>query len=619
MLILGTLVLLGTGVYVWFVTPSDTVVGKTGVSTPSQQTTPPLVQTPARDRPLTGLFGRIVDELGTPLAEISVTAVREDEAVDLLPRAVREADLPTTTTDVEGRFELQPEMESSLALVADHPHFPPQVLRRRVEPPGRVAMDLGDLVLAAGPGVVVEVREAHSELSVPGARVRLQPALEDVGLPAFAVDLQTREAVTDDRGITVFYGVAAGPWRLTVQAADLATTLHGFEQPATPTAPPKTTVRMARGHTLSGQVLTADGSPLADAWVQCRPMVDDASPALEARTNADGEFSIPGVSGDLQRLTVESYTAGTQSRDRVEPLEFQSVLMPTGQEVRGRVVDEGTGSAIGAALLRATVEAGWPTLREGRIYRPRAESDAQGSFRITGLPEGPVSLTATASGYTPTEIRVLDPTRTVTVELRRGFTVTGVVLSPDGDPVRGAVVRGLHDRGDRIALPGITERVLPELELPRGRTGDTGRFALTFPRGGRYRILVQSHEVPPFVSELVTATSNDRQDLGALRQVLGGTVFGVAVRKSGKPAAGAIVYMIPKVGLPAALAGAKARCDDEGRFHLPAVAPGSYLMFYDFPDMDPPATAANRRAATQVSVHVEDRKELRQILRPINR
>ena len=622
-LILGIAVLLGTGGYLWFAPPPKTGVRGTVESTPSPQTTPLRLPAPERDRPQSGLFGRVVDELGNPLSGITVTAVREEEAVELLPRAEIQVELASATTDVDGQFDLEPKidfpMDSQLALVADHPHFPPQVVRRRIPSPGEQAVDLGDLILSAGPGLVVEVRAAHSGLSVPAARVRLQPALQDVGLPAFAVDLQTRDAITDDRGEAVFYGVAAGPWQLVVQADGLATALQGFEQSAAPSAPPRTIVRMAQGHTLSGRVLNADGSPLTDAWVQCRPMVEDSTPALEARTRANGEFSIPGVSGDLQRLTVESYTGGTQSRARVEPTEFQTLIMPAGQEVSGRVVEEGTGDPVPAVLLRAQVGADWPTLREGRIYRPSAETAPDGTFRITGLPDGTVSLTATATGYTPTEIEVPSSDATVTIELRRGFTVSGTVMSPAGTPVVGVLVRGLHDRGDRIALPGIAEHVIPQLGLPQVRTGDGGFFALTFPIGGPYRVLVQSTEAPPLVSKPVTAISTDRLDLGTLILVPGGTVFGVAELKSGKPAAGATVYMIPEIGLPAALAGTKARCDDQGQFHLPPVAPGTYLMFYDFPDVDPPAVAANRRAATKIRVHVEDRQELRENLRPIIR
>ncbi len=75
----------------------------------------------------------------------------------------------------------------------------------------------------------------------------------------------------------------------------------------------------------------------------------------------------------------------------------------------------------------------------------------------------------------------------------------------------------------------------------------------------------------------------------------------------------------PLSGLPPETAGAKAVCDDQGRFALGPVAPGQYHMFYYSPGKETAAEAAASRHNTLVRVQVSDRQTLTRNLHPRSR
>ena len=103
--------------------------------------------------------------------------------------------------------------------------------------------------------------------------------------------------------------------------------------------------------------------------------------------------------------------------------------------------------------------------------RPRAATtDEQGRFRITALPAGTYSITATKTGFvdgafgqrralrtgTPVELADGQQRADVDLKLSRGGVITGRVLDEDGEPLARAMVSVLRQqyvRGEKQLTP----------------------------------------------------------------------------------------------------------------------------------------------------------------------
>jgi protocatechuate 3,4-dioxygenase beta subunit len=138
-----------------------------------------------------------------------------------------------------------------------------------------------------------------------------------------------------------------------------------------------------------------------------------------------------------------------------------------------------------------------------RPYRPVAETDEAGRFRIEGLAPGEIVLRAEA-------LDLVSPDRTVTVSdahqpvdlrLPPVARVRGRVLDRRGDPVGGAVVRLAAPDDERAATP------------PTRTTSDVaGRFVVLVP-AGRYRLWSGDDPMPKASPDAHVVTLAERDDV----------------------------------------------------------------------------------------------------------
>jgi hypothetical protein len=225
-----------------------------------------------------------------------------------------------------------------------------------------------------------------------------------------------------------------------------------------------------------------------------------------------------------------------------------SVQAPTGT-MAGRILDKD-----GNPYIRALVQAVAVVFQDGReILVPvaQAESDAEGEFRIEGVPAGrylvsasdpsPANVLSDATGplrYPPTYFPgVLQAERakrvTVTagsaparvefrLQLVRPSGVSGVIRTEDGRPlVNGAVVMTAEENGVRSAVPPEDVTILPD-----------GAFSFRNVPPGRYQIRARGETEPQGVSLFATfSLSVDAHDVRNLRLILtpGGSVEGRVV------------------------------------------------------------------------------------------
>lgn len=373
----------------------------------------------------------------------------------------------------------------------------------------------------------------------------------------------------------------------------------------------------AEGHSPSGQVLVAEGVKRRDVRLTLSGRVEGR--VTDKRTGAVvAGAEVMLVAGNVATLSpVSTLTdaSGTYVLPHVSPgpILLFSVKAPgfealsQGNDVlKGRVVVAGGTLVLDAGLERGGTVGGRVTDAAGRpipyaevsMADPRRRwegeesvlSDAQGTYLLTGVRPGTYELRVTAPGFAPIvgeeECRIVVPPDATPVvrdvRLTQGATLSGLVRSPEGQPVPGAQVEV------RAAAAGDL----------RGRVRDL----VTFTDGsGAYRLA----GVPAAIDVTVTASHDawvpsthgplrlgegQRQDLTLVLKA-GAVLDGRVVDARGRPVGEARVrwgHVGPEnedrvnpgdsFRADEALGARVALTDADGRFRLVRLEPGRTLL-----------------------------------------
>jgi hypothetical protein len=211
-------------------------------------------------------------------------------------------------------------------------------------------------------------------------------------------------------------------------------------------------IRLPRGRRLRGQVLGADGRPLAGARVRAAtPRPDGSAPYWdrawnETTTAADGGFTLGNLAGGPLIVSVAPPPGHVALDDyAVSPDASEVTLtLEAGREAVVRVVDEAGKPIPGAAVSwhRVTIEGPGSEHYTGHSDRltgqdGRAVLGTHSPEQILDVavdpPEGGALLMRTT-------LRMSGP-KEEQVTLREGMVVRGVVLRASGEPASGARVR----------------------------------------------------------------------------------------------------------------------------------------------------------------------------------
>ncbi len=231
----------------------------------------------------------------------------------------------------------------------------------------------------------------------------------------------------------------------------------------------------------------ADGTPADDVLVLIthRGLVDRAYGELRARTDGAGIATfteLPGGAG------VAEFTREPEMhRFEITPGETSDleVTLEGGLTVKGVVVDA-DGVGIGGAEVYTA-----PLARSDRGIERATTTDAAGRFSIRAVPHA-FHIAARAAGYAATPLRYSSGSRGGVLEVRlvmdqRGGTVRGIVRSPTGAPVAGAIV-WLGD-GEFRGLAGSRESKPWPAEV---RTDSEGEFQVVGVAAGEQRVAVRA-------------------------------------------------------------------------------------------------------------------------------
>ncbi len=322
-------------------------------------------------------------------------------------------------------------------------------------PPG--ARDAGFSDLDQGrPGLTgtqyVTVLDSATGKPLSGAKVATH-GRESVGTPD--------QADYDREGIALANGVAAvqksetglEQLEVRVDAEGYVGFRKTFDLKKGDVLPPNLEVKLKGGLTIGGIVQDPDGQPLAGAQVsggaswgnQSEREIVEKYPFdhRAATTDADGRWSMKGVPEPLlaslhlsashpDHVSVYFGIQGNEKSEEQLKKQTHVVKLQRGSEVTGVVLGPDERPFSGA-----TVKGGQ---RWGGDSKKEVKTGADGRFRLLNLRPDIQPVTATADGYTPASKVVTPGTNAVeiTLQLKQGASLKGIVLDPEGSPVAGA-------------------------------------------------------------------------------------------------------------------------------------------------------------------------------------
>jgi hypothetical protein len=500
---------------------------------------PALPQVSVDDDPVGGetLEGQVIDEDEQPVGGAIVT-------LSSSPRR-------TATSEADGSFGFD-------QLVGKTYHLSARADDRIGGPvPHTVSDRSGPVVirLRRGASVAVEVVSDGSFTPLPGAVVVLAAASEQL-------------ATADAAGKVRFRGAPTGWAQVTASAPGHAVGGQLLEIPDSPGVEVAVRLALRAGAPVTGVVVDAGGRPGAGAAVAAHDtaeVVHLADDRASARSDAQGRFTLDAVPAGTHRFVAHHRDFPPAA---TEPMATDGATTTSGVRVQfaaaatlsGAVVDGG-GAPVPWAAVRVAPASGGGGLDGGGVRERLA--DGEGRFAIKGLARAPVKVVAIAEQASSQviEVDLAGQPAELTLVVDVAGQIAGVVVDGAGEPVPDVQVSGWPDLmgggGHDVALRGAASAT----------TDGGGRFALRGLPEGEYLLGVgRVGAANPFSRKSTRARTGDR----AVRLVLeaDGALRGRVLYGDGSaPGLFTIAVGFPP-GVPVASA--------DGRFHIPAVAPGKH-------------------------------------------
>lgn len=336
-------------------------------------------------------------------------------------------------------------------------------------------------------------------------------------------------------------------------------------------------VRIVLGPAVAVRVRVYDelGRPVADCPLRLfrPPWMEGFAYTCEGETNADGEHLFADLPpGGTARLEASPTHLGSPGWVEVEvPASgevVQTIELPAGRTIRGRVVDAATQAPLSGA--RVGIGSG--------LFKA-VTTDADGRYVLEGWVEkGPRFLYAEADGHARAQERVLAQ-ETIDFALPPECELLGRVVDADGAPPWRAYVTAIA----HVLRPDLSSEVSTASEW----TTTDGRFSL---HGLRldlpHRLVVDAEGHGRVVREIEPLGSGEFHDLGDIVLPPARTITGFVFDADGSSAARHVVALegpdppprSPTPRPPDYGRMQTTHADDRGRFAFPDLSPGRYLL-----------------------------------------
>jgi len=388
-------------------------------------------------------FGKVVDRAEKPVSDAEVVLLASTGESSLLserrPRGEEGIDSWQAATDAAGRFEVPSLPPGGLDLLVRKSGFAPVLVRAVPVPRGEGPFDLGTIILEPS----VEIRgkvTGRDGKPVAGAEIHATRDLRRVRAAAENGALERKpETVTDAEGRFAVPDLRRG------DRLDLWVRARGFlpaevEGVPAPNAKPVAVV-LDPAARVTGRVVDAEGLPVAGAGLNLstetageeRGLLRQARRSdVPATSDEDGRFAFEDVRpGRAELLATAAGFQPAELKDLDVPagrgLENLKVVMERGAVIEGRVLTS-AGEPVGDARILCGPSA--------------AVSDADGVYRLEGVPPGPQTLQGHHQDFPPAERKIeVEPVfNQADLVFEAGHEVSGRVIDRDGKAVEGARV-----------------------------------------------------------------------------------------------------------------------------------------------------------------------------------
>ncbi|HVO10207.1 MAG TPA: carboxypeptidase-like regulatory domain-containing protein [Vicinamibacteria bacterium] len=526
------------------------------------------------------LAGRVVDERGLPVVGATITLWAGRGR--LLERLPFEPTPQATVSGPDGSFRFQTAGAEGNTVRVEAPGF------ATAERSGvRAGALTRPLRLALGQVLRGVVLLPDGRLPVAGALVR------------FEGQAHARPVETRADGSFVLEGRSPEAGMLVAEAGERGRGVLALAAGAAGTV----TVVLAPPASLGGRVVEADsGRPVAGVRLLLR---GDAGARTLLRSGPDGRYLARGLAPQRYTLSVEDERfvpwtrALTLAAGRAEA---QDLALVHGATLTGRVVGERGEPVAGASLrlgrsgenvFRSFVR----TIEGGAVAR----SAVDGSFRATRLAPGDGQrLDVTHEEYEERALGgislVAGATRSgLTVVMRRGLSLRGVVRDAEGRPVAGAEVTLSRSRSIRAGRGGAQISLIGPGSEVRREAGPDGRFEFRGLSPGDYTVSARASGFARAAVDPVNVSETSAGQPIELSLRPGAAISGYVRDRAGAGAAGWYVSARPSAAPGPALGPATPRTEEatgaDGLFVLEGLGAGES---YDLQLLGPPGLGPRR-------------------------
>ncbi|MEM1182597.1 MAG: carboxypeptidase regulatory-like domain-containing protein [Acidobacteriota bacterium] len=489
-----------------------------------------------RLEPTRPVFGRVIDADGAPLAGVEVHLDDEHQG----QRAIR----PSTFSDSLGHYRFNDlSREKTYTLRA---HLPPRPVAAALAPPPE---DEVDLVFADGGRVLGRLVDGEGE-PIVGGTVSIYHQAGDGEAHRRLSRENAQSAGPATSGPDGFFsldGVGAGRHVVLIGSASTARRLL----PGVVVRPGEDQdigdITLQPGVDLQVRAVDVGGEPIPDVRVNVhfefpRSLSGDLRSLLSSELGSEGLTDTRGRArlgprapgtGASVNFSHPDYVS-VHRRLAVSSVEVEQVLHRQAT-IRGRVVDE-AGRPVLEGLVSAT-QAGKLAGPGGRRTSMALSPHREGTFTLSGLTPGEITIGVEAEGYALTEVTVdLGPgedSEDLVISMTPGAQLEGRVFSEGGEPVVGArfslVSKAASRPGGR---PSVSRSATSE---------DGGFYRLDGLTQGRYVLYISHPDFLRYVGDIEVASPQASRDFQLEGLLL--SIAGRVVDAEGEPVADATVRL----------------------------------------------------------------------------
>ena len=277
-------------------------------------------------------------------------------------------------------------------------------------------------------------------------------------------------------------------------------------------------------------------------WIHARSTTGNYSTSEFVRGD-DAGFSLGPTPKGVYRLDISHPKLEPAPQKDVEaPAEDMTIELRTRRKImlRGTVTDLKTGKPIDAFSVRAIRTRSLDQTTYQQDDRWKNVSDPQGAFELEMNGHGVYQVKVIASGFGPTTIELINtmeqPDRVLSLGLKPGITLNGLIVNEQGEPISGAMVTALS------MIARDTPSANDDSTFPVASVNSfDGRFTFENMAEGRETLRVVH---PDYCSTVVKDTEVKPGSVDPVRITLtpGATVRGYVYDENGAPMANAAIH-----------------------------------------------------------------------------